>query len=425
MKSLVRSLVIGSASLAVLLVTPPAAAQTRLVLDGTGAMVFETDGPPTSCGYPTGPVTGSFSYVAPFTCPTAGRVGGSSPFVGDVGSDRFKDTIWVTDGFTFTEYAGSGAAYGTPLSSFDLPVGFVLPGPVTGMDFVGTYGPPGFLVITDGRWCAGITPPAAPGCALPTVAVAPFPLPWPGFATDLAWQSGTGGVWVCDDLGFVSEVYLDGTPGQWGSFSVAPGACGLVPPLTGIAADGAPGGFANDSLDATDGVTVARFVVDQTPPFPQMHAPFPCFPLPAPSCNGLGSTLHPIGYGVGTDTGGLVPPVMTSTGQTTINSSAPITLTLSGADTAPGTLCVLIYSPFSPPCPPKTILGGNSLYVTPWASPVGPLAVFGGTVSVSFTTLDASSALFLGFPVHLQWLVAKGSGGYQVSNAMAFLLGWP
>jgi len=79
MKSLVRGLVVGPASLTVLLVAPPAASQMRLELDGTGAKVFETDGPRGACGYPTGPVTGSFSYVAPFTCPTAGPVAHAVP----------------------------------------------------------------------------------------------------------------------------------------------------------------------------------------------------------------------------------------------------------------------------------------------------------------------------------------------------------
>jgi hypothetical protein len=422
MKSLACRVAVAFASLALPLSLPRAAAQTVLELDGSGAVVFETDGPPAACGYPTGPVVGSFSYVAPFTCPTAAGVAGSR-FLGDVGSHRFADTIWVTDGLTFTEYVGAGASFGTPIRSFVLPVGFVLPGPVTGMDVVASLGPLEFLVVTDGTLCAGIAPPAAPGCALPTVVVAPFALPWPGFATDLAWQSATHSVWVCSDLGFVSEVNLDGTPGQWGSFSVAPGACGLVPPLTGIAADGAAGGFSPPTLYATDGVTVARFVVNGTPPFPQMHSPFPCFPLSAPSCNGLGATLHPIAFGAGTDGGGGTPPVMRATGQTS-QPSGPITLTLSRADPTAGTVCVLIYNLVAPLCPAQTILGGNLLYVTPGPKPVGPLAVVGGTASVSFS-VQAAGGLFFGFPMHLQWLVAKGSGGYQVSNALSFTVGFP
>jgi len=417
MKSLACRVVVVSASLALPLNLPRAAAQTVLELDGIGAVVFETDGPPSGCGYPTGPVVASFSYATPFTCPTAGSVGGGT-FVGDVASNRLSDTIWVTDGQTFTEYVGSGAALGTPINSFVLPVGFVLAGRVTGMDFVGTYGLPGYLLVTDGRMCAGIAPPTAPGCALPSVVVAPFPLPGHVFATDLAWLAETGSLWVCDTIGYVTEVYVDGTLGQWGSIPVAPGECGLVSPLTGIAADGAPGQFGIGALYVTDGVTVARVSVNGEFLVPQMHSPFPCFPLSAPGVNGLGNTLHPIAYGVGTDTGGLPPPVMTATGQTT-EPSGTITFTLSGADATPGTMCVLTYN-YIPLCPAFTVLGGNALYVAPGIAPAGPFAVVGGTFSVSFAIPSGAPFFFFHKPQFVQWIVAKGSGGFQVSNAMTF-----
>ena len=177
--------------------TAPLAAQTLLELDSPAATVSETTGPPAACGFPTGPGVAAFLYPAPFICPTAGPIPFVLPFVGDVATNRLTNTIWVTDGVAYTEYAGGGPGYGTPVRSFFMPPGFVVPGPVTGMDVLqAPFAPPGTLLVTDGAFCAGILPAPAPGCAPPAIVIPAFALGFigaGGVATDLAWSPAAGG----------------------------------------------------------------------------------------------------------------------------------------------------------------------------------------------------------------------------------------
>lgn len=421
-----RKLSVVSLCAAALLLAPPLAAQTLLDLNSLGATVFETTGPPAACGYPTGPVTALFPYAVPFLpCPpTAGPVPFAAPFLGDVATNRATNTIWVTDGIVFTEYVGSGPAYGTPVRSFVMPPGLAVPGPVTGMDVVlPPFAVAPMLLVTDGVFVAGVVPPPAPGCVLPVVVIPPFVLPpVAGPMTDLAWSPNTASFWVCNLAGFVSNWLLPvGAPGPGGIFPVAPGPpCGLIPPLTGIAVDvSTPNVFGSPiEIYATDGVTVGRFTIGGPPgPIPTFYSPFFCFPAGTPPLNGIGFSLHPIAYGVGTDPTLLPPPVMGATGQS-CTPSGPMTLTLTGA--APG-MCYLLYS-LAPACPAIPFLGGNLLYLMPpLFGPVGPFPVAGG-----FTLPFAVPAgAPVGASIYLQWVVAKAAGGFQVTNGIEMRIGMP
>jgi hypothetical protein len=404
---------------------PSAAAQTLLDLNSLGATVFETTGPPAACGYPTGPITAFFPYIAPFVpCPIVGPVAFVPPFIGDVATNRATNTIWVTDGFIFTEYVGSGAAYGTPVRSFPLPPGLAVPGPITGMDVVlPPFAAAPMLLVTDGAFVAGIVPPPAPGCVLPAIAVPGFPLPGAGPITDLAWSPNTGSFWVCNLVGVVSNWLLPaGAPGPGGAFPVAPGPpCGLIPPLTGIAVDvSTPNAFGSPiEIYATDGVTVARFSIGGVPgPVPTFYSPLACFPAGTPPLNGIGFSLHPIAYGIGTDPTGLPVPVMAATGQS-CTPSGPMTLTLAGA--APGA-CALFYS-LGAACAPIPFLGGNLLYLTPpLFGPIGPFPE-AGAFALPFAVPAGSP---VGASIYLQWIVVKAGGaGFQASNGIELRIGMP
>ena len=410
-------------ALATLSLSPSLRSQTLLDHNAVGATVFETTGPPAACGFPTGPFVAAFPTLAPFAaCPgTAGPAPFVVPFIGDVATNRATNTIWVTDGFTFTEYVGSGPAYGTPVRNFVLPLGLALPAPVTGMDVVlPPFVAAPILLVTDGALVAGILPPPAPGCVPPAVAIPAFPVPG-GLMTDLAWSPTTGSFWVCNAAGIVSNWLLGGAPGPGGIFPVAPGPpCGLLPLLTGIAVDvSTPNAFGSPlELYATDGAAVARFTIGGAPgPVPTFYSPLFCFPTATPPLNGLGFSLHPIAYGVGTDPLLLPPPVMAATGQS-CTPSGPMTLTLAGA--APG-MCALFYG-LAPACPPIPFLGGNLLYIAPpLFGPAGPFPE-AGAFALPFA-IPAGAPV--GASIYLQWVVAKGGGGFQVSNAIELRIGMP
>jgi hypothetical protein len=207
-------------ALATLSLSPSLRSQTLLDHNAVGATVFETTGPPAACGFPTGPFVAAFPTLAPFAaCPgTAGPAPFVVPFIGDVATNRATNTIWVTDGFTFTEYVGSGPAYGTPVRNFVLPLGLALPAPVTGMDVVmPPFVAAPILLVTDGALVAGILPPPRAGLRAAAIAIPAFPVPG-GLMTDLAWSPTTGSFWVCNAAGIVSNWLLGGAPGPGGIF---------------------------------------------------------------------------------------------------------------------------------------------------------------------------------------------------------------
>jgi hypothetical protein len=405
--------------------TAPLAAQTLLELDSPAATVSETTGPPAACGFPTGPGVAAFVYPAPFICPTAGPIPFVLPFIGDVATNRLTNTIWVTDGVMYTEYAGGGPGYGTPVRSFLMPPGFAVPGPVTGLDVLqAPFAPPGTLLVTDGAFCAGVMPPAAPGCALPVVVIPPFALGFVGVggvATDLAWSPSAGGsIWFSTALGFVANVLIGGAPGPFGIFPVAPGPCFPAPPLTGIAIDTAtPSVFgAPISMYVTNGPLTYRCIPGGGPAPPTFYRTAPCVPGVLAPLNGLGYSLHTIAYGVGTDPILLVPPVATGGGQSS-TPSGPMSITLSS--NAPG-MAYLLYG-LAPACPVIGFLGGNSLYIAPpLFGPVGPFPVGVAGLTLPFAIPAAAP---VGASLYLQWIVAKTAGGFQATNGVELTIGLP
>jgi hypothetical protein len=401
-------------------------AQTLYTLDGPGGTVFEQTGPPGFCFYPSGPIVGGFPYLATVLCPPPAPVPFAPPFVGAIATDRVADTVWVTDGLTFSEFVASGPAAGTDVNGFFMPPGAILPvGPVTGMSFDAAAG---ILWVTDGAFIAGVVPPPAPGCLLPPgIAFPIFPSPAPAPLTDLAWDPTTLTLWACDLAGFVTNIVPGGAIGPGGVFPVAPGPpCGLAVPLTGIAYDTSTPNLITGTppaLYATDGVAVAYFNPPGFPAvIPTFYTPVACYLNGAPPANGLDFTLRPIAYGVGTDPTGLAPPVMGSTGQTSIPSGPGLALTLTGADATPGTVAGLIFG-FGPACPPIPGLGGNLIYVAPpFTGPLGPFPVVAGALTLPIAIPATAPP---GPSIYLQRLVGKGSGGIQVSNGLEFTAGLP
>ena len=165
-RRLFRTAPVAAFAVAVAFASAPLA-QTLYTFDGVA--VDEIAGPPGGpCGYPNGPLVGTFPSFVPFPCPTAGPVV-VGPCFGGVAVNKLTDTVWVSDGFVITEYGPGGA----PITSFS--IGAVLPaGPVAGM---GWDSAGGILWLTDGFFAVGVVPPPPPGCgALPGVVIPPFPL---------------------------------------------------------------------------------------------------------------------------------------------------------------------------------------------------------------------------------------------------------
>lgn len=406
-----------------LAVTTPLAAQSLLELTGMAGTVTESTGPPAACGFPTGPVLGAFLYPAPFGCPTAAATPFAAPYLGDVATNRLTNTIWVTDGFIFTEYTGGGPGFGLPVRSFPLPIAFALPGPVTGMDVMqAPFAPAGTLLVTDGAFCAGILPPAAPGCGPPVVVIPPFALPFigaAGLASDLSWSPAVGGsIWISTVGGFIGQVLLGGAPGPFGVFAPV----GICAPaiLTGIAVDTAtPSAFgAPISTYVTGGGMTYRCIPGGAAGALTFYRTAACVFATAPPNSGLGFSLHPLAYGVGTDPAFLPPPVAMAAGQSS-TPSGPMSITLAG--NAPG-MAYLFYG-IAAACPPIPFLGGNSLYVAPpLFGPVGPFAVGAGGITLPFA-IPAGQPV--GASITMQWIVAKAGGGFQASNGIEFTIGRP
>lgn len=421
--SLLRGTVVATAAcVATLGLTPSVEAQNLMGYDGGGATVFEFNGPPVGpCAYPTGPVVGGFPTFVPFACPTVGPTAPAPGGVlGGMANDSLTDTTFVTDGFVVTAYAAGGV----PIDSFPVPPMFG--GGLTALAFDPAAG---ILFMTDGAICAGFAPPGA--CAFPPIAVPPFPI-GVGLTTGLTWHAPSGTLFGVDAGGAVFTQPPGGLPGLvWPAVpDLTCGVLGFAGPLQSIAFDrSTPGAINPDSFYLTDGFAVVYANIGGAPALPTFYTPAPCFPVPGPPINGMVSTTRPVNFGVGTDPTGLVPPTFVQAGQFT-TPSGPLFLGIAGADPTPGTVAGLMWNigpvPFGGAqlCPPVLALGGNGFLLgPPFFGPIGggiPLAGGAGGIPAAIP-----GGLPIGFEVNFQWIVAKGSGGFQMSDGMSFTISLP
>ena len=376
--------------------------------------IVEHTGPPGGpCAYPNGPILASFNSNQPFPCPTVGFIAPPpAALLGDVAHDHAKDLLWATDGTTITAYTAAGVAtISMPLP----PIPFL--GPLTGLGYDSQAG---LLWMTDGAFALAVLPPPPPGCVPPPIVVPPFPLPINGFATDIEWDPSSNTLFVCDTLGFVTNVMVGGAPGPWGTFPVV-GMCGppVLPPLTGLAVDTTTPSFFGMPLTlvVTDGFSINRVFVPGGMGAPTFYTPVPCYPVPTGlPVNGLAFALHGITFGKGCSTTGVVPPRMASTG----NSSTPGAMTLQltgGPANGSAWLCVDLLAQ----CPPF-VFKGCPLYVFPtWLFGPFPIPATGSiTLPVVLPpALPTSQGVFL------QWVCKPLLGGWSFSEGLALTIGLP
>jgi hypothetical protein len=364
-------------------------AQTLFVLEGASAGVRELSGPPDPafCAYPNGPTKSQFGTGGAFPCALPG-VAPPGELVGDVAVHRAKDTVWATDGDRIAEYDRTG----TPVQSFGAPAP-LLSGPVLGLGFDGLAQT---LWLTDGAVALELVPPAVT-CGVPTVASGPVPLPQlgptPAAFTDVDVDPATGTLWICDAAGNVGNVTRQGA--LLAAFPATPGACGLQPPLTGLAVDASAGAAAQ--LFLTDGKRIAA--VDGLtggPASTTFAHPFACFPVPAGAVSGLGFSARPVFYGTGG--GVLPPPEIGAVGEAVIPTTS-LFVTLSAAQ--PGGLAVLPFS-LAPLCP-EIVVATVPILLFPQA-----FALFSQTVSAAGTAqvaIPIPPGTAPGIEAYFQWFV--------------------
>lgn len=408
----------AAAALACAVAMPVLCAQSLYTIHGAippapTSVLTEHTGPPGGpCGWPNGPILATFNTNQPFVFPTAGFTapppGG---LLGDVAHDHLKDLVWATDGTTITSYTAAGAV----VSSMPMPAAGLKP--LTGL---GANALANMLWLTDGGVAVGVVPPPPPGGVPPFVVVPPFPLPINGIATDIEWDPSSNTLFVCDTLGFVTNVLVGGGLGPWGSFP-AVGMCGppALPPLTGLAVDTTtPSVFGMPlTLYVTDGFAINRIFVPGGMGAPTFYTPVPCYLNPAASpVNGLAFALHGVTFGQNCSTTGVVPPRIASSG----NSSSPGTLTLALTGGPPNGLAYLLLDT-SALCPP-VFFKGCPLYVLPtWL--IGPFNLPGaGNMSLAGVL---PAGLPAGVGLHFQWVCRSKAGAFMLTEGLEATLGLP
>lgn len=232
--------------------------------------------------------------------PTAGTLRG------DVATNRLKDTVWVTDGFTIHEYLGDLSCAVSVLSCVAID-SFLAPSfmdAITGMGMDaagGTVSAVGTAVlwVTDGTRVAGLVPNGS--CVPPTLVSGPFAhgIGGPaGILTDVSWDPLSGTLWLCDSFGLVHNIFIGGGSAS-PSFVATPGVCGtLAPPLLGLAIDTAwtasgPIPPETPKMYVTDGLIVQYITDTGAAAGGTFYTPDTCTPT-----NGLLNGLALAGYGV-------------------------------------------------------------------------------------------------------------------------------
>lgn len=396
--------------LAFVAVPDHAAAQTLVTLEGTypSAGEFSID-PPNACGFPT---PFASVWVLPDPSSACGTIQNFVPppvgLLGDSAVDALNDVVWITDGLILSAYVD-----GASITNVPVPAGTLLGGPVTGLGFDSANG---LLWLTDGTSAAAIPAPG-PGCpGLPLATIAPFVLPLGGaLALDVAWDSWTGTLWVCDNTGIVTNVTTAGAIGPAGSF--APSSCGLGTVLSGIAFDSATG-----NLFVTDGVGIEYVTPTGAPAPPTFYAPgSPCVTPPPPgppaALSGLAYSPRPRRYGSACATAGS-PPNIDFVGSFSTSPNPAFGINLSGA--LPNTPTVLMLSPGAP-CP-SLPWGACEVLVFPFT-----LALFtttDGTGKAAFPLpipAYAPGSPLIGLNAKAQWLVLS-TAGRQTTEGLAFTI---
>ena len=412
--------------LALCLVVSSPAAGAQTLLGYGGGTVFEFSGPPAGpCLYPTGPLLGAFPVPAPHPCPTAGAAPAAPlGILGGLANNSAADSVFVTDGFVITEYGVGGGV----INSFPPPIAL---GPLTAL----AYDPAGILYCTDGVLAQGIIPPPAPGCIAALPGTPPWAIGLGALAppvTGLTWHPPTATLFGVDAGGAV----LTSPPGGpsaavWAAIpDPTCGFLGLFGPPQSIEFDNAtPSPLSPSTFYLTDGSIIVRAHLGGAPGVPTAYTTGACAPIPGPPINGLAFTSHPVNYGMGTDPTGLAPPSFLHKGQFS-TPSGPVGVAISGADPTPGGMAALFYNigPLgfggSQACPALPGLGGNGVLLgLPFFGPLGPILPIPGGSAGFGTALPAG--LPVGFEVNMQWFVAKGSGGFQVSDAISITLALP
>ncbi|MHC4946610.1 MAG: hypothetical protein ACYTG7_26680 [Planctomycetota bacterium] len=308
----------------------------------------------------------------------------------------------------------SDPATGLFITSFVVPGPF-LPGPVSGIgyDSIGDI-----IWLTDGVMCTGLALPVAPG-ALPVVVVPPFPLPLAAgaLASGLGWDSWTGTLWFCEDIGNVTNCAIGG------ALLVTFPAVGLALPLMGLDTNST-----NGNVQVTDGFTVAEYMPGGAlaPPgaFYLAANPYP-IPLWGAPVSGLGFSLRPQRYGAGYSTVG-TPPAIGFGGGYSFAGNMGFTISETGATI--GSIAYLMYG-FAPAVPGMPIGGfpGATVWFWPVFSVVylGPVTTGTVTIPVRIPAPGAPGAPPVGAPVFVQFfnIISTGPTVVEITDALSFTIG--
>lgn len=405
----------------ILALAAAAPAQTLYTVDSTTGVVNEITGPPGAFGYPNGPLVSSFMMNPAHPCPVPG------PFVptaeGGIANDPIFDHLFVSDGSVVAEYSIPGFPVNGWLST--TPIG----GPITGLAF----DPAGrVLYVSSNAIIAGITPSAPATCTSGTVVVSPWLAGVGQPIAGLTWDPVTASLWAIDIAGDVWSIPVGGAASFAWSAIPDPvcGALGAAGPPTSISYDTTTPN-ATSPLPAfyiTDGAVIVHTLLGGAPAGPSFASTSPCITPVAGTVAGVASSSHAVTFGAGSDPAGLPAPTMLAFGQFVSGSTkgGSVEIILVGADQ---TLSIagLFYTlgpPFgSLPGAPVSGLGGNSILLPitqPLLGPIGPIPVLGGGTAFATTIPPGIPA---GTQVFLQWFVLKGSGGFQVSDGLAFAIG--
>ncbi|MFO0985020.1 MAG: hypothetical protein U1E76_25375 [Planctomycetota bacterium] len=384
-----------------------ASGQTLVTLEGTYPSGGEFSiHPPNACGYPN---PSAYVWFLPDFASTCGSIDQFLPppdLYADAAVDKIRDIQYMTDGKQITGYQQS-----VPVSQMTVFPGPTLPGPLTGMGYDSENDR---LWLTDGTSAVAIAPPAL-GCDTPSVVIAAFALPIGGaIATDLDWDPRTDTLWVCDHLGFVTNVKIGGGIGPGGAF--AAGNCSLSF-LSGIAYDTCQG-----TLFVTDGVIIEHLTTTGAPGPATFYAPNPpCMTPPPPgppsALSGLAFSPRPQLFGAGCATVGTVPAIG-FTGSFSISPNPSFGITLTGA--YPGASAVLLLG-LNAACPPLQ-WGACDLYAFPFFLVVNRLVDGTGAASVALPIPTLPVGGGIGITVIAQWAVQPPVAGKQTSEGLSFTL---